>query len=135
MLDKQAFTSVPNCLDVVGRNLTIVMGHRLPYWKCNQISQLVPSYIQKKATGIPAPVDQNPPLPGKGHASSYFPVKPSMPASVVVEKAEGERLVAGKGRGNNQTVGPQSSESPTAKDTNIPVSKISDKGDASARYA
>lgn len=109
MLDKQALTSVPNCLDVGGRNLTIiVLGRRPSYGKCGQTSHLASSSPENKASDITASVNQTPPLPAtdccaastKCMPTATSPVKPSTLASAVVERAEGNgwSLVGVEGR-------------------------------------
>lgn len=130
MLDKQALAAVPNCL-----------GRRPSCWKCGQTSHPASSSPENKASGITASV--NPPLPAtnccaastKCMPAATSPVKPSTLTSAVVERAEGEWLVAGRGRGKVQTARPLSHEYYTAKDTKSLESKISRKGDTSATYA
>lgn len=100
--------------------------------------QLAFSCPEKYASGTPASVDQNPPLPDidssatftKGIPAATFPVTPSTPTSRVVGKAKDDRLFTCRGRKKQQTPGQQSTESSTAKDSDSLVSKIIFNGGA-----
>lgn len=134
MLDRDAFVSIPNCFDIGGlKLLVIVTGCKPVCWKCRETGHLSSSCPEKKASGNQAPVDQTPPLteslktgspvmgmpvtgtrvvkpPVGPSPKPPFPEELSSTASVVEEKGEGEWQVAGRARGKRQTVGPQSPE-------------------------
>lgn len=79
MLDHEAFFSIPNCLDVEGlKLLVIVIGRKPACWKCGETGYFSSSCPEKKTSGSQAPVDQNPPLTAS--LSSTMPVK-GMPVS------------------------------------------------------
>lgn len=63
MLNRKAFLSIPNCLEVGVLKLPIIVTGRKPVcWKCGETGHLSFSCPEKKASGSPAPVDQNTPL-------------------------------------------------------------------------
>lgn len=74
MVDHKSFASIPNCLDVEGQDLPIIVtGRRPTSWKCGEIGHLSSYCPEKKDSGVPAPADPNPPL-----AESVVSISPVM---------------------------------------------------------
>lgn len=77
------FTPFPNCLDVGDRIKTeIAMGRNQACWKCGQTGHLALSCKEKKASVIPAAVDQIPSLPGTDSSAASTKGMPAVPSPV-----------------------------------------------------
>lgn len=57
MLDRKSFFFIPECLDVWGLKLPIIIGRIETCWKSGHLSYSCP---KKQASGSQAPIDQNP---------------------------------------------------------------------------
>lgn len=73
MLDIICFQSIPNCLDLTGQNMLVIMtSHKPTCWKCEGSGPLSSSSPGKKAPGVLPSINQNPSLTES--VKSAFPV-------------------------------------------------------------
>lgn len=129
MLERKAFYSIPNYLEVGSLKLLVIMtGWKPTFWKCREANPLTSFCPERKASGSQAPVNQNLSLtvslistslvmgmpasrtcvfkPQVRSSSKFtFPEELSPAASAVVKKGEGEWLVTGRAKEKRQTVG------------------------------
>lgn len=119
--DRETFNTVPSCLDVRVRKMWVMTGNQL----AGSVERLVTSPLsaQRKIPHSLANTESSAALviniPATGTGVVKFPVRsrptflniPLPPTCVVV------KLVASRFRGKRQTVGPQLSEAPRAKET------------------